>query len=182
MRISKVARTALIAVALTFPVLAQDLPSGVNNFSEVNDHVYRGAQPSNEGFANLAKLGVKTVIDLRESGSRSAHEAELVKSLGMRYINIPLAGYSAPSTDQVAKVMSILDDPSAGKVFVHCRRGADRTGTMIALYRISHDHWDNRKALSEAESLKMAFWEHQMKTFVLHYPAPRDTEALAARN
>jgi protein tyrosine/serine phosphatase len=181
---SNLGRLAVVAVLVTCPVWAQDVVAGVNNFSEVNDHLYRGAQPSNSGFANLAKLGVKTVIDLRESGSRSAHEAELVKSLGMRYINIPLAGYSAPTGGEVAKILAILNDPSAGKVFIHCRRGADRTGTMIAIYRISHDHWDNRKALSEAESLKMAFWERQMKDYVLRYQAPKEAapETLAAKN
>jgi protein tyrosine/serine phosphatase len=166
--VSKYGRAALLLV-LSCPVWAQGTPLNVNNFQEVNEHLFRGAQPSGSGFAELAKLGVKTVIDLRDSGSRSSHEKTLVSSLGMRYVNIPLAGFSAPTLEQISRIMAILNDPAAGPVFVHCRRGADRTGTIIAIYRICHDHWENRKALSEAESLKMAGGERQMKNFVLHF-------------
>jgi len=73
---------------------AQDLPAGdvpgLHNFHKVNDHIYRGAQPSGGGFAELAKLGIKTIIDLRESGNRSDSEKKMVEAAGMRYISFPL--------------------------------------------------------------------------------------------
>ncbi len=161
--------TALLFVIGGGPGWAADAPSGISNFQEVNEHLYRGAQPSDQGLASLAKLGVKTIVDLRGSGGRSSHEAEVVRRLGMRYLNIPLNGFTAPTLDQVSRIMNIFDDPTAGPVFVHCRRGADRTGTVIAIYRISRDHWDNQKALNEAKSLKMARSERRMQNFVLHY-------------
>jgi len=176
-----ISRGRCIAILLLFvgaPLLAQSTPAGVNNFQQVNQHLYRGAQPSDAGFANLARLGVKTVLDLREPGVRAAHESKVVGSLGMRYANIPLQGYSAPSPAQLAKVMAILDDSAAAPVFVHCRRGADRTGTIIAIYRITHDHWSNQQALAEAKKMKMAVWEFEMKNFVLQYRPP----ATAQRN
>jgi tyrosine-protein phosphatase SIW14 len=153
---------------------AADVP-GVGNFHQINNQVYRGAQPTKEGFANLAHLGIATVIDLREPGERSDKEAEVVKATGMRYISVPMKGLSAPAPEDVAKVLSVLNDLSAGPVFVHCRRGADRTGTVLACYRISHDGWDNRKALTEAKSFGMAWIERAMQSYVLHYatgPAP----------
>jgi tyrosine-protein phosphatase SIW14 len=175
----------LFASLLAFgPILAAQQPAGVPNFHQVNEHIYRGAQPSSKGFQSLAILGVKTVIDLRGGGGRSADEQKVVEAAGMRYIAIPLNGYSAPSEQQVSKLLGLLNDQSTGPVFVHCRRGADRTGTIIACYRISHDHWENRKALDEAAADGMSWTEVAMKHFVLGYgsaaPAAGATAATAA--
>jgi len=159
------------------PILAAQQPAGVPQFHRVNEHVYRGAQPSTQGLYSLASLGVKTIIDLREGGSRSAAERKVVEAAGMRYVSVPLSGYSAPTDWQVSTLLALLNDESAGLVFVHCRRGIDRTGTIIACYRIAHDHWDNRKALDEAERNGMSWAEIAMKHYVLGYKA--DSEKVA---
>jgi tyrosine-protein phosphatase SIW14 len=170
----------LFASLLAFgPVLAAQQPVGVPNFHEVSDHIYRGAQPSTQGFRSLASLGVKTVIDLRGGGGRSAEERKVVEAAGMRYLAIPLDGYSAPTDQQVSKLLAMLNDESAGPVFVHCRRGADRTGTIIACYRISHDHWDTRKALDEAAADGMSRTEILMKKYVLNFAATAQVAAAA---
>lgn len=153
--------------------------AGVGNFHKVNDQVYRGAQPCAQGFRNLAQLGVKTVIDLR-GGGRSAGEQRVVEAAGMRYVNMPWSGLRTPTPDQVSRLLAILNDSSAGPVFVHCRRGADRTGTAIACYRILHDHWDNRKALAEAKAYGMSWVEHGMHEYVLHYQAGSPSASAAA--
>lgn len=90
----------------------------------------------------------------------------------MHYVHIPLAGMAAPSDRQIATAFAVLNDPTAWPVFVHCRRGADRTGTVIACYRIAHDHWDNEKALSEARMQGMSRIEHAMQQYVLHFQLP----------
>src|SRR5580693_2222974 len=144
-------------------------PTDLKNFQEVEASLYRGAQPSEEGFRELAKLGVHTVVDLRGSGGRSSKEAQIVAGLGMQYVNVPLAGFKAPTPEQISKLLGIIENQSDGPVFVHCRRGADRTGTILALYRISHDHWGNEKALDEAKAMKMASSEHSMRNLILDY-------------
>lgn len=156
--------------------------AGVGNFHQLNQSVYRGAQPSAQGFQNLAKLGIKTIIDLRGTNGRSLTEKKEVEAAGMRYVNIPLSGHFAPSAEEVTKLLSLMNDQSAGPVFVHCRRGADRTGTIIACYRISHDHWENQKALQEAKSKGMSWTEISMKHYVLGYRAIPEpgTEVVAA--
>jgi protein tyrosine phosphatase (PTP) superfamily phosphohydrolase (DUF442 family) len=140
------------------------------NFQKVDDHVYRGAQPTNSGFKDLAELGIKTVVDLRDIGEHSqADERKVVTDLGMRYISIPMQGMSTPKNEQVAAVLRLLNDTTGEPVFVHCKRGADRTGTVIAVYRISHDSWENKRALSEAKSYGMSVFERAMQHYVTDY-------------
>ncbi len=165
-------RGLLLASALTLGAYAQQQPAGVDNFHQINDHLYRGAQPSDAGFSSLAKMGVKTVLDLREFDGRSLAEKKVVEAAGMKYVNIPMQGISTPTPDVIAKALSVLNDKDAGAVFVHCRRGADRTGTVIACYRISHDRWDSVKALQEAKDLGMAWIAKGMQHYIRDYKAP----------
>lgn len=163
--------------------LASAQVAGVPNFQKVNDHLYRGGQPSRDGFAHLAAIGVKTVIDLRGIGEHSqAQEQTWVSGDGMRYVSIPMGQLSAPQDAEVVKALSILNDSSAGLVFVHCRRGADRTGTIVACYRISHDHWDNRKALDEARGYGMSRFERAMQHYILRFEPEPAAEVAAQQN
>lgn len=145
-----------------------DVP-GVHNFHQVNEHVYRGGQPTEKGFTSLAKLGIKTDIDLRGEG----FEATAAERAGLHYVRMPWNGFKAPSDTEVAAILAILNDRSEWPVFVHCKRGADRTGTAIACYRISHDHWPNQQALAEAKDFGMSRIEVAMRRYVLSFSAPR---------
>jgi len=157
---------ASLSLAAGFGAQNPNLP----NFQKVNDHVYRGAQPTDDGFKDLARIGIKVVVDLRLIGEHSqANEEKVVSALGMRYVSIPMKGMSTPKDDKVAAVLTLLNDTAAGPVFVHCRLGADRTGMVIACYRISNDHWENQRALSEAKSYGMHFFERAIKQYVMRY-------------
>ena len=139
----------------------------VPNLQIVNEQVLRGGQPSDDGFKKLAERGVKTVIDLRSLDEHSIpHEKQIVEADGMRFVSIPMKGIGAPSLEQVSKVLSVLGDSDSWPVFVHCRRGSDRTGTVLACYRIVHDHWDNRKALEEAKTYGLSSFERAMRGFI----------------
>jgi len=149
-------RSGVVLFGLSLPIFAGSSVQSIHNFYQVDKHVYRGAQPDEEGFQYLAKIGVKTVVDLRASDGRSQEEQKLVAAAGMNYVHVPMTGLTPPTDDEITKVLGILEDSSTGPVFVHCKRGADRTGTVIAAYRIDHDSWDNAKALSEAMSFRMS--------------------------
>jgi protein-tyrosine phosphatase len=142
---------------------------GIPNFYRIDEHVLRGAQPSAEGFKYLAANGVKTVLDLREKDRRAAEEEKVVTAAGMRYVNVPMTGLAPPTETEITQILLLLEDNTAGSVFVHCKRGADRTGTVIAAYRIQHDHWDNAQALHEAmlRGMSMLQWPRQnyVRTF-----------------
>ena len=161
------ALTASLTVASAW---ASSQNENLPNFQKVDDHVFRGAQPTDSGFKDLAQLGIKTIIDLRDVGEHSqANEEKVVTDLGMRYVSIPMQGMSTPKISQVAAVLALLNDTASGPVFVHCKRGADRTGTVIAVYRIAHYSWDNKKALSEAKSYGMSMFERAMQHFVMDF-------------
>jgi tyrosine-protein phosphatase SIW14 len=165
--------TASLTLASAWAHSNDNLP----NFQKVDDHVYRGAQPTDSGFRDLAQLGIKTIVDLRDIGEHSqANEEKIVTGLGMRYVSIPMHGLSTPKGDKVAAVQALFNDTTSGPVFVHCKRGADRTGMVVAVYRISHDQWDNKKALTEAKSYGMSFFERAIQSYVMNY---RPSVALA---
>jgi len=173
---------ATLALAIAIPSWSANLQvTGVPNFQQINEKLYRGGQPSDEGFGSLAKLGIKTVVDLRRPNEHStADEERVVKALGMRYVNVPMNGIVAPSEEQVARVLALMNATEDGSVFVHCRRGADRTGTVVACYRMGHDAWDNKKAFKEAKTLGMSWMEVGMKHYILAYLPPAGQVAATA--
>ena len=166
-RVPSIVITLLLAMGgATF---AADLSAPhVRNFDRVNDHLFRSGEPSVEGLAELGAMGVKTVIDLRESGAATQFEKEQVEKLHMKYINVPFAQLSAPKQAQMEQVLSLLLNDS-GPILVHCRRGKDRTGTVIACYRIQHDGWNNERALQEAKEHGLSFAERGMRSYILHF-------------
>lgn len=120
---------------------------GVPNFGQVTPTLYRGGQPNREGFANLRKLGIDIVVDLR--GSR-AGERRVVTGLGMRYVAIPWRCYS-PRDEVFAQFLTLLRENPGKKVFVHCKVGDDRTGMDIAAYRMAEQNWTAEQARKEME-------------------------------
>ena len=141
----------------------------VPNFDQVNASVYRGGQPGEPGLLELGAFGIKRIVDLRESGKATENERTVLSKLGIKYINLPMSGFAAPSEQQIEKALAILNDEGPSPTFVHCRRGKDRTGTVIACYRIQHDHWSNQQALNEAKEHGMGSWEWGMQGFISRF-------------
>jgi protein tyrosine phosphatase (PTP) superfamily phosphohydrolase (DUF442 family) len=122
------------------PMQVQGLP----NLYKVSDDLYRGALPTTEGLEELKKLGVHTVIDLRESDGDQAKMAEL----GLTYQHIPMTALHVKD-ENVVQFLRIAGAPDHAPMFVHCQRGADRTGLMCAVYRIAFQGWTKEQALAE---------------------------------
>ncbi|HEV8492926.1 MAG TPA: protein tyrosine phosphatase family protein [Candidatus Angelobacter sp.] len=141
-----------------------ELP-GVPRFIQVTPRLYRGGQPSEEGFQALAKMGIDIVIDLR--GSRR-HERDLVTKLGMRYEAMPWH-CPRPKDHVFARFLLLLRQNPTKKVFVHCRLGDDRTGMMIAAYRMAEQGWTAQQAMREMKALGFAPWHHLICPSLAHY-------------
>lgn len=118
---------------------------GVPNAGQVTANLYRGGQPTATGFDALASMGINIVVDLR--GSREG-ESERVAKLGMRYVAIPWH-CPFPKDETFARFLKLMRDHPDKKVFVHCRLGDDRTGMMIAAYRMAAEGWTADEAMIE---------------------------------
>jgi protein tyrosine/serine phosphatase len=118
-------------------------------------------------------LGITTIVDLRgEDPGRIAWERAQAESLGIRFVNIPVSGWSPPSNDQVAQFLKIFRDHPKEKVFVHCRFGDDRTGVFVATYRMAYEGWPAQQAMNEMYFFGFnGFWHPSMKSFIRDFPA-----------
>ncbi len=124
----------------------------IKNFGQMDERFFRGAQPKKRQFKQLADLGIDTVINLRD-GERK-FERGMVESLGMKYINIPMNDNKYPPAEAIEKFLAIVDDPSTGKFFVHCKGGKHRAGAMGAVYRYQKYGWDFDKVFKEMKDYK----------------------------
>jgi len=157
--------------------VVQQAPVRIDNFGRISATYYRGAQPEAGDYADLAALGVKTVINLT-SDDALAEEPGLVAKAGMKYVAIPMTTRVAPTSEQLDWFLKIVNDPASQPVFVHCVGGKHRTGVMTAVYRMTQDSWTSEQAFNEMKQFKFgAVMLHpEFKKFVYDYrvPAPAD--------
>jgi len=141
----------------------------IKNFGKMDDRLYRGAQPKEEDYKDLAALGVKTVIDLTDSPT--SYEKRSVESLGMRYVNIPMSDSSYPKQESIDSFLKLVNEPSTGVMFIHCAGGRHRTGVIGAVYRFNVNHWTYDQAYSEMKDYDFytRFGHGDLKTFVEDY-------------
>jgi tyrosine-protein phosphatase SIW14 len=162
----------LILALFSFLAIAQQPESShkeLPNFHRVNESLYRGGQPKTGGLKKLAELGIKTIVNLRGDSDDTRAEGREALRLGMRYFNIPMSAAGRPSDDQVRRVLEIIEEKEQSPVFVHCRRGSDRTGAIIAIYRIKRDGWTAERAIEEANSYGLGFIQFRKRDYIKDY-------------
>jgi len=172
---------APVVLILLFPVTLPARPraetpssNDIPRFLVVADGLYRGGQPTENGFEFLKQRGIRTVINLR----MEYNEAEIVQKYGMNYVSIPIdqvRPWSQIPEAAIAKYFEVLNNPANYPIFFHCLRGADRTGAIAAFYRMAIQGWDAQKAYFEARNIGMRWWylglEAQLYDF---HPPERD--------
>jgi tyrosine-protein phosphatase SIW14 len=145
--------------------------SGLPNGGKISDSLFRGAQPRTPGFDQLKHLGITVIVDLRgDDANKIAWERRQAESRGIRFLNIPVSGWSPPTNEQVAQFLSLFGD-GREKVFVHCRFGDDRTGVFVAAYRMAHDSWSPNQTIKEMYFFGFnGFWHPAMKSYITDFP------------
>jgi protein tyrosine phosphatase (PTP) superfamily phosphohydrolase (DUF442 family) len=118
--------------------------AGVPNLYRISGELYRGDQPSPQGMRNLKDLGPKTILNLRSFHS----DRDEIGETGLAYEHITMKAWH-PEEEDVVRFLKIVTDPKRAPVLVHCQHGADRTGTMIAVYRIAVQDWSKAEAIRE---------------------------------
>jgi len=145
----------------------------VPHLQQIDDQIYRGNQPKDAEFAELARMGIKTVVDLRGGILHEPREKRLVEAAGMQYVSVRLSGFFPPKDRQIATILAVLEDPARGPVLVHCKRGGDRVGLVMACYRIAHDRWTSDRAYAEARGFGFSRWEPLMRKYIRGFDAKR---------
>lgn len=161
--------------AFTFaqlPAFAQTNGAGlsIDNFGEVNEHYFRGAQPDPDGFRQLKNKGIKTIIDLRKDRAKEAEG--WAQAQGLRYVNIPLTTKKAATAEQTAYFLELVNNPENWPVYVHCKGGRHRTGEMTAIYRITEDGWNADRAYEEMKDYDFKnniFYPRALKRYVFSF-------------
>jgi protein tyrosine/serine phosphatase len=136
----------------------------IDNFGQVSSTYYRGAQPDDRDYADLAALGVKLA-------DGSAAEGSLVEAAGMKFHRIPMTTRVAPTQAQLAEFLALVSDPANQPVYVHCAGGRHRTGVMTAVYRMASQQWTAEQAFKEMKQYKFGadFLHPEFKRFVYAY-------------
>lgn len=144
--------TALL-VAFAFTAFAADHPekwaqpvkdAKIENLHRITPGLYRSAQPDADGFRAAEKLGIRTVINLRDNND----DIEPAKGTRLRLIRLEMSAWDVDE-ERVARVLALLREKEHGPFLVHCQHGADRTGLMMAMYRIIEQGWKKEDALAE---------------------------------
>ena len=147
-----------------------ELP-GVPNLHKVSEGLYRGAQPTAEGMKQLERLGVKTIVNLRTTGS----DRDEIEGTALGYEHITMKTWD-PDPQDIVRFLKIATDDKRTPVFVHCRHGADRTGTVSAIYRIAVEDWTKDEAIEEMT--KGGFGYHRIWKSLVEYIRDADIDSL----
>jgi len=152
----------------------------IDNFGQIDSAYYRGGQPQGQDYADLAAVGVKTIINLT-SDDAVANEKDMAVKAGLAYFQIPMTTRVMPTAAQLTEFLKLVNDPKNQPVYVHCVGGRHRTGVMTAAYRITHDGWSADQAFKEMKQYKFGadFLHPEFKQFVFAYPGTLATAAAA---
>lgn len=139
---------------------------GVSNFGRVTEYYFRGGELTTRGIENLAQLGIRTIVDLRDDAE--PEDAEACKRLGLKYYNFPLDQNETPDPATIDKIFQLIREAKE-PVFVHCSGGKHRAGTICALYRTKVQGWSPERAWKEQQAYGFGPPEEHPKLFLSVY-------------
>lgn len=134
---------------------------GIDNVGRISSCIFRGRQPDSEGYLTLKRMGIKSVINLR-----AVHdERKEVETAGMKYLEFPIPTTKGIRAEKLQEIIHVMSDPSNQPVYIHCALGKDRTGVIVAAYRMDVDGWSYDDAEKEMQSFGFNdAWMHLKKS------------------
>lgn len=120
----------------------------IPNALVIQPGVLGGGQPDEAALRDAAHAGYRTIVNTRQPGEKGEleNQAELVSSLGMKYITIPTRSGASFNEENAKLLAQILDDPEALPALVHCASG-NRVGILFAVKAFYVDGSDGPEAL-----------------------------------
>lgn len=144
----------------------------LGNLRTVEPGFFRSAQPSKEGYALLNKMGVKTILNLKDKLS-AERERDEVKKYGMSVESVAMSGFSTPTFEQMDRALTVLKT-APRPLLVHCAHGKDRTGFVVASYRVVEEKMSVEDAVKEAKDAGCCFVMFKdLAAFLREYEAHR---------
>lgn len=176
----------LAALMLNAPASASQVAGlaqiDIDNFARVDDAYFRGAQPIGDDYADLKALGIKTIINLTSDEDGSFDERAAVEAQGMTYVHIPMSTRRAPTDEELASFLTVVNGTDHQPVYVHCVGGRHRTGVMTAVYRMTKDGISGEEAFKEMKQFKYGpdFLHPEFKNFVYKFDIKKAATANGA--
>ena len=155
------------------------------DFYTVSPGIYRGGRLDEGGMLRLQKLGVKTILNLENDSVAIALEAKWAKGAAITQISSPMSGYWTPNDAQVDRLLKVIADPANQPIYIHCMKGMDRTGVIVALHRVYNEGWPQARAQAERDAIGFNHWLGHLDRYFLwkagRYHAKMPGWSLAAR-
>ncbi len=163
----------------TFAQSRREQVEGVENFGRVSDRFFRGGAVTADGVKNLAEMGVRAVVDLRDEPN--ADEPAICDRNGIKYFNFPMTGHNTPDDKAVSEILSIIQN-AKGPVYIHCSAGKHRAGTIAALYRTRVQGWSKEKVWAEQRSYGFGMPEEHPELYAYVYGSRAERGGMIARS
>jgi tyrosine-protein phosphatase SIW14 len=142
---------------------------GISNVGRIAPGILRGNQPKPEGYETLRKMGIRTIINFRTLHDEKAK----VEIAGMSYVEYPISMLEKPKQSDIRKIVGMMADPANQPLYIHCALGQDRTGIIVAAYRMDIDGWSLQDAIDEMHAFGFhEQWVH-LKKFIIDYGKKR---------
>jgi protein tyrosine phosphatase (PTP) superfamily phosphohydrolase (DUF442 family) len=138
-------------------------------FYRMNDNYTRGSEPLRGGVGVLARLGIKTVVDLRSKYDRTDDVRIAAERIGLAYRWVPMSVWDPPTDEEANQFVALVTDKSQGPFFVFCTDGVNRTGEMSAIYRVVSEGWSVAQAIKEMDERGFSPYYYTLRNYVWTY-------------
>jgi len=177
----------ILAVLITCGLIFFYVHFHIPHFEVVTEGVlYRSGQPNLGDLKRLRdRYGIRTVVNLRRldeqtgrKGPSLEEERREAERLGLRFIHFPMDIEQQVDQDTVRQWLDLIRQEAVRPILVHCKAGVERTGLLVALYRMEVEGWSPRRALDEAVHMRFEPEEEKhVAEFILSYPKSLTTQA-----